>query len=154
MGSEVAKNELAMYNFMCSIPEYVSEDSASSSGSKDSTDRSLSATDNEGNASTVSSEVSRSTSVLGWADDGHNILSSDGKQGKKAKKVGLELKLRAKMRLLYWQAALPLASEVDVAEWERINVDAWVATMGYDELDAQVPITSMTVAGITMTYEN
>ncbi|SJL11240.1 uncharacterized protein ARMOST_14643 [Armillaria ostoyae] len=118
MGSAVAKKEVEMYNFMFNIPEYVSEDSASSSGSEGSMDRSLSAADDEENASAVSSEVSRSTSVLAWADDGHDILSTDGKQGKKAKKVRLELRLRAKTRLLYWQAALPLGSEVDVAEWE------------------------------------
>ncbi|KAK0466808.1 uncharacterized protein EV420DRAFT_1635848 [Desarmillaria tabescens] len=108
MGSQIAKNELAMYKFMCSIPESVSDDSVSSSTSEDSTDQFLSGDDDDDDASTLSSQVSCSTSLLAWADDGHDILLTDGKQGKKAKKVGLELKMRAKTRLLYWQVALPV----------------------------------------------
>lgn len=41
----------------------------------------------------------------------------------------------------------------NLAKWERLDVDAWVEATGYDELDAQVPVTSMTVGGVTTFYQ-
>ncbi|KAK0443870.1 hypothetical protein EV421DRAFT_1903459 [Armillaria borealis] len=146
MGGQDAKNELAMHQFMFSIPEETSDSSASSRSSEESS--------NEGTLSgTEESSSDHSMSILARADDGHDVMSTDAKQGARTKRVGLELRMRAKTRLLYWRAALPTGTDHNPAEWERLDVDAWVAATGYDELDVQVPVTSMTVGEVTTIYE-
>ncbi|KAK0440544.1 hypothetical protein EV421DRAFT_1737210 [Armillaria borealis] len=104
MGGQKAKNDLAMYHFMCSIPIDDDDSLTSSSHSNDSNERS-SSEEEEDTSIVLSSRSSHATSILGWADDG---------------------------------------CDNNPVEWERLNVDACVAAMGYDELDVHVPVTSMT----------
>ncbi len=86
MDGHVAKNELAMYKFIASIPKEASNSSGSSTSSDESS--------NKGTLSgTKASSSDHSMSILARADDGHDVMSTDTKQGAKAKRVGLELRM-------------------------------------------------------------
>ncbi len=79
--------------------------------------------------------------------------ATGAKNTSKGKKVGFELRLHAKTRLLYWRAALPTRRTDDSCEWERFDVDAWVEATGYNEVEAEVQVTSLTVGGVTTRYD-
>ncbi len=93
MGGQVTKNELPMSKFMFSNSQ---EDSDSSVSSRSSEDSSMSneGSSHEGSSSGMDESSSdHSMSMLARADDGHDILSTDAKQGAKAKRVGLDLRM-------------------------------------------------------------
>ncbi len=124
------------------------------------TDNSSSETDSSSGNSEASSQYdtwsaspSRANSDLGWADNGYETEATGAKNTSKGKKVGFELRLRAKTRLLYWHAALPTGHTDNACEWERLDVDAWVEATGYDEVEAEARVTSLTVSGVTTRYD-
>ncbi|PBK84915.1 hypothetical protein ARMGADRAFT_1088064 [Armillaria gallica] len=125
MGRQVAKNELPMSKFMFSNSQ---EDSDSLVSSRSSEDSSMSnkGSSHEGSSSGMDESSSdHSMSVLARADNGHDILSTDAKQGAKAKCVGLDLRMRAKTRLLYCPSNQSTSHNAVLDDFTGVNL-SWL----------------------------
>ncbi len=48
---------------------------------------------------------------------------------------------------------LPTGHADDAHEWERLDVDVWVEATGYNEVEAEAQVTSLTVGSVTTRYD-
>ncbi len=118
MGGYDAKEEIDRFNRLVAMEAEYESDSGSSATSRESTSDSTSGT-------TVPSDV------VG-ADDGHEEEASDVNTTLQRKQVGLELRQKAVTRITAWCAIVSATGTDPTSEWERIDVDAWAESTGYD----------------------